>query len=56
MKNKSKKVKQAKWKYWIIEDGSVDVEDLAQFIAENNLKIKIIIYRQCSQKPELKEF
>ena len=56
MKNKSKKVKQAKWKYWLIEDGSVDVEDLAQFIDENDLKIKIIIYRQCSQKPELKEF
>ena len=56
MKNKSKKVKQAKWKYWLIEDGSVDVEDLAQFIDENDLKIKIIIYRQGSQKPELKEF
>lgn len=56
MKNKSKKVKYAKWKYWLIEDGSVDVEDLAQFIDENNLKIKIIIYRQGSQKPELKEF
>ena len=56
MKNTSKKVQQAKWKYWLIEDGSVDVEDLAQFIDENNLKIKIIIYRQGSIKPELKEF
>lgn len=56
MKNKSKKVKQAKWKYWLIEDGSVNVDELEQFIEENDLKIKIIIYRQCSQKPELKEF
>lgn len=48
--------KTIKWQYWLIEDGSVDVEDLAQFIAENNLKIKIIIYRQGSIKPELKSF
>ena len=52
----NKKVKTVEWKYWLIEDGSVDVEDLAQFIAENNLKIKIIIYRQGSIKPELKNF
>ena len=56
MKNKSKKVKQAKWKYWLIEDGSVDVDELKEFIAYNNMKIKIIVYRQGSQKPELKEF
>ena len=48
--------KTVKWQYWLIEDGSVDVEDLAQFIDENNLKIKIIIYRQGSIKPELKSF
>ena len=54
MKNKS--VKQAKWKYWLIEDGSVDTDELQQFIDENNLKIKIIIYRQGSIKPELKNF
>lgn len=47
--------KQLKWKYWLIEDGSVDTSDLQQFIDENNLKIKIIIYRQGSVKPELKE-
>ena len=56
MKNKSKKVKQAKWKYWLIEDGSVDVDELQQFIDENNLKIKIIVYRQGATKPELKSF
>ena len=54
--NKNKSVKQAKWKYWLIEDGSVYVDELQQFIDENNLKIKIIVYRQGSQKPELKNF
>lgn len=52
----SKKVKTEKWQYWLIEDGSVDVDELQQFIDKNNLKIKIIIYRQGSIKPELKEF
>lgn len=56
MKNKSKQVKQTKWKYWLIEDGSVDVDELQQFIDENNLKIKIIVYRQGAIKPELKNF
>lgn len=48
--------KNAKWKYWLIEDGPVDVDELQQFIDENNLKIKIIIYRQGSIKSELKNF
>lgn len=48
--------KTVKWKYWLIEDGSVNVDELQQFIDENDLKIKIIIYRQGSIKPELKEF
>lgn len=52
----NKKIKTQKWKYWLIEDGSVDVEDLQQFMDKNNLKIKIIIYRQGSIKPELKSF
>ena len=52
----NKKIKTQKWKYWLIEDGSVDVEDLQQFMDENNLKIKIIIYRRGSVKPELKSF
>lgn len=52
----NKKNKTEKWKYWLIEDDSVDVEDLQQFMDENNLKIKIIIYRQGSVKPELKSF
>ena len=48
--------KNEKWKYWLIEDGSVDVDELQQFIDENDLKIKIIIYRQGSIKHELKSF
>ena len=52
----SKKVKTEKWKYWLIEDGSLDVDELQQFIDENNLKIKIIVYRQGAAKPELKTF
>ena len=52
----SKKVKAEKWKYWLIEDGSLDVDELQQFIDENNLKIKIIVYRQGAAKPELKSF
>lgn len=56
MNKKNKSIKQTKWKYWLIEDGSVDVDELQQFIDENDLKIKIIIYRQGSMKPELKSF
>lgn len=52
----SKKVKTEKWKYWLIEDGSLDVDELQQFVDENNLKIKIIVYRQGAAKPELKNF
>ena len=48
--------KTEEWKYWLIEDGSVDVDDLQQFIDENDLKIKIIVYRPGSMKPELKSF
>lgn len=52
----NKKNKTEKWKYWLIEDGSVDVDELQEFIDEKNLKIKIIIYRQGATKPELKSF
>ena len=48
--------KTVKWQYWLIEDGSVNVDELQQFIDENDLKIKIIIYRPGSIKPELKDF
>ena len=44
------------WKYWLVEDGSVDVDELQKFIEEKHLKIKIIVYRQGSTPPELKSF
>lgn len=50
------KPKTTKWKYLLIEDGSTDVDELQQFIDENDLKIKIIVYRQGSAKPELRTF
>ena len=52
----NKKNQTEKWRYWLIEDGSLDVDELQQFIDENNLKIKIIVYRQGAAKPELKNF
>lgn len=52
----SNKNKTEKWKYWLIEDGSTDVDELQQFINEHNLKIKIIVYRQGAMPPELRSF
>lgn len=50
------KQQQQKWKYLLVEDGSIDVDELQNFFDENNQKIKIIIYRQGSIKPEIKVF
>lgn len=38
-------------KILLVEDGSIDVDDLAMFIADNDLKIKIVVYRQGSMPP-----
>ena len=38
-------------KILLVEDGSIDVDDLAMFIDEHNLKIKIVLYRQGSVPP-----
>ena len=40
-----------KWQILIVEDGSIDVEALQQFIEEQNLKIYILVYRQGSASP-----
>lgn len=48
--------KKTEWKYMLIEDGSVDVDELQQFFDKHNMNIKIIIYRAGSLKPELKDF
>ena len=46
---------QTKHKILLVEDGSVDVDELQKFFNEQGMKIKIIIYRQGAPKPELKE-
>lgn len=38
-------------KILLVEDGSIDIDDLAMFIADNDLKIKIVVYRQGSVLP-----
>ena len=40
-----------KYKILLVEDGSVNVDELEQFIFENDLKIKIVVYRQGSIPP-----
>ena len=50
------KNKTNEWKYWLIEDGSVNIDELQQFIDEHELRIKIVVYRQGSIPPELKSF
>lgn len=44
-------VNQEQYKILLIEDGSINVDELEQFIAAHNLKIKIIVYRQGSVPP-----
>lgn len=39
------------YKILLVEDGSVDVAELEQFVFENDLKIKIVVYRQGSIPP-----
>ena len=40
------------WKILLVEDGSIDIEDLSQFIYDNDLKIKLVVYRQGSLPPK----
>ena len=40
-----------KYKILLVADGSVDVAELEQFVFENDLKIKIVVYRQGSIPP-----
>ena len=39
------------YKILLVEDGSIDVDDLEQFIDEHDLKIKIVVYRAGSVPP-----
>ena len=38
-------------KILLVEDGSIDVDDLVMFIYEHDLKIKIVVYRAGSVPP-----
>ena len=40
-------------KIMFVEDGSVDVDALVEELAETNPEIKIVVYRQGSNKPTL---
>ena len=48
---KKKTDKRQEHKLLLVEDGSVDVDDLKTFIDEHDLKIKVVIYRQGSIPP-----
>lgn len=52
---KQKQLKKQKYKILLVEDGSVDVDDLEMFIDEHNLKIKVVIYRAGSMPPKFLE-
>ena len=52
---KQKQLKKQEYKILLVEDGSVDVDDLEQFIDEHNLKIKVVIYRAGSIPPKFLE-
>ena len=52
---KQKQLKKQEYKILLVEDGSVDVDDLEKFIDEHNLKIKVVIYRAGSIPPKFLE-
>lgn len=39
------------YKILLVEDGSIDIDDLAMFIDEHDLNIKIVVYRAGSVPP-----
>lgn len=52
---KQKQLKKQEYRILLVEDGSVDVDDLEMFIDEHNLKIKVVIYRAGSMPPKFLE-
>lgn len=48
---KKKTDKRQEYKLLLVEDGSVDVDDLISFFDEHGLKIKVVVYRQGSIPP-----
>ena len=58
MKNKGvimSKKQFIKRRFLFVEDGSVDVDELQDYIDENNLPIHIVVYRQGAPIPVFKE-
>lgn len=50
-KRPKKPRKPEEYKILLVEDGSIDIDDLAMFIDDNDLKIKIVVYRAGSVPP-----
>lgn len=50
-----KSTHQSKKKFLFVEDGSVDTDALIEELHITNPEIKVVIYRQGTDKPELKE-
>lgn len=44
-------VKRASYRILLVEDGSIDVDELKQFIDEHDLPIKVVIYRAGANPP-----
>lgn len=44
-------VKRASYRILLVEDGSVDIDELEQFIDEHDLPIKVVIYRAGANPP-----
>ena len=44
-------IERASYRILLVEDGSVDVDELEQFIYEHDLPIKVVLYRQGSIPP-----
>ena len=40
------------WKILLVEDGSIDVDELNQFIYDHDLNIKVVVYRPGSLPPK----
>lgn len=54
MKMKNNKQKQC-WKILLVEDGSIDVDELEQFIEDHDLNVKLVVYRAGSMPPKYLE-
>lgn len=52
---KQKELKKQEYKILLVEDGSIDVDDLEWFIIKHNLNIKVVIYRAGSMPPKFLE-